>query len=75
MLDKFVGQVIRLLMGNDSMSLTVFGTLAPVVGENNYLLRVRDTDVTIRFRVTSIYSKATYDGLASFHIEAASLKG
>ena len=75
MLDKFVGQVIRLIMGNDSMSLTVFGTLAAVVGENNYLLRVRDTDVTLRFRVTKVYSRAKYNGLASVHIQSASSKG
>ena len=75
MLDKFVGQVIRLLMGNDSMAVTVFGTLTPVVGENNYILRVRDTDVTLRFSVTKVYSLATYHGLASAHIEAASSKG
>ena len=74
MLDKFVGQVIRLLISNDSMSLTVFGTLAAVVGENNYILRVRDTDVTLRFRVASVYSIATYYSLASVHIESTRLE-
>lgn len=56
MLDKFVGQVIRLTMHNDSMSLIVVGTLAAVVGTDNYILRVKNTDVTIRFRVTELKS-------------------
>lgn len=56
MLDKFVGQAINLITYSDYMSLAVVGTLATVVGENNYILRVKDTDVTIRFRVAELDS-------------------
>ena len=54
MLDKFVGQVIRIVTYNDSMSLIAVGTLAAVVGENSYMLRVRGSDMTLRFRVAEL---------------------
>ncbi len=68
MLNKFVGQVISIVIRNAFNLVVAIGTLDAVVGEDCYILRVKDTDMTIRFRAYKIIEITELHGITVIYL-------